>query len=41
MEITTLSVPQAVQRIEHEEFTLEAALVILEDIMRHRAANEI
>ncbi|AKQ57744.1 DUF4743 domain-containing protein [Bordetella hinzii] len=37
MEIATLEIPEVVDRIEAGEFTLEAALVILEDI-QHRSA---
>ncbi|QGC68345.1 NUDIX hydrolase [Bordetella parapertussis] len=37
MEIATTSVDHAVRRIEAGEFTLEAALVIVEDIMQRRA----
>ena len=41
MEIATIDVDTAVHRIIEGEFTLEAALVLIEDIMRRRAAGEI
>lgn len=41
MEIATVDVDTAVHRIIEGEFTLEAALVLIEDIMRRQAAGEI
>lgn len=41
MEITHLCVSEAVSRIVQGEFTIEAALVILEDITQRRALGEI
>jgi hypothetical protein len=41
MEIDTVDVATAVRRVAEGEFTLEAALVIVEDIMQRRAAGEI
>ncbi|OZI16068.1 NUDIX hydrolase [Bordetella genomosp. 7] len=41
MEITHIPVDEAVQRIVAGEFTVEASLVILEDIMQRRALGEI
>ena len=41
MEIAAADVDTVVRRVADGEFTLEAALVILEDIMQRRAAGEI
>jgi len=41
MEITHVSVDEAARRIADGEFTVEASLVILEDIMQRRARGEI
>ncbi|MGB3430369.1 NUDIX domain-containing protein [Achromobacter sp.] len=41
MEIATIDATTAVRQIAEGEFTLEAALVIIEDIMQRRAAGEI
>lgn len=41
MEIATVDAATAVRRIADGEFTLEAALVIIEDIMQRRAGGEI
>ncbi len=41
MEIAQVDVGEAVQRIANGEFTVEAALVILEDITQRRARGEI
>ena len=41
MEIAAVDVATAVRRVADGEFTLEAALVILEDIMQRQAAGEI
>lgn len=41
MAITHISVPEAIARIIEGEFTIEAALVILEDIMQRRTQGEI
>ncbi len=41
MEIATLDVATVLRQIEEGEFTLEAALVIVEDIMQRRAAGQI
>lgn len=41
MEIATIDAAAAVRQIAEGEFTLEAALVIIEDIMQRRAAGEI
>lgn len=41
MEITHISIADAVRHIAEGEFTVEAALVILEDIIRRRAQGEI
>ena len=41
MEIVAADVDTVVRRVADGEFTLEAALVILEDIMQRRAAGEI
>lgn len=41
MEIAQVTVSQAVRRIDDGDFTLEAALVILEDIIRRHAHGEI
>lgn len=41
MEIAAADVDTVVRRVAEGEFTLEAALVIIEDIMQRRAAGEI
>lgn len=41
MEIATLDVATALHHVAEGEFTLEAALVLVEDIMRRQAAGEI
>ncbi|CAB3932089.1 NUDIX hydrolase [Achromobacter insolitus] len=41
MEIATIDAATAVRQVAEGEFTLEAALVIIEDIMQRRAAGEI
>ncbi|MNT49880.1 hypothetical protein D3C72_1867580 [compost metagenome] len=41
MEIATIDVDTAVHRIIEGEFTLEAALVLVEDIMRRQAAGAV
>ncbi|WMD19021.1 NUDIX domain-containing protein [Achromobacter seleniivolatilans] len=41
MEIATIDVATAVHHVAEGEFTLEAALVILEDIMQRQAAGQI
>ncbi|MGE8657589.1 MAG: NUDIX domain-containing protein [Achromobacter sp.] len=41
MEIAAVDVDTVVRRVAEGEFTLEAALVIIEDIMQRRAAGEI
>jgi 8-oxo-dGTP pyrophosphatase MutT (NUDIX family) len=41
MEIATIDAATAVRQVAEGEFTLEAALVIVEDIMQRRAAGEI
>lgn len=41
MEIATIDVDTAIRRIKEGEFTLEAAIVMVEDIMQRQAAGEI
>jgi len=41
MEIATIDVATALHHVAEGEFTLEAALVLVEDIMRRQAAGEI
>ena len=41
MEIRAIEVAEAVRLLAEGEFTLEAALVIAEDILRRQAAGEI